>query len=139
MENTDDGFLGSGWAFGLDEGAPGVGLDPGSAIAAASGEDKVRQSIWLLLSTARGERIGRPDFGCGIHDLVFAPRTTGTLGEVRRAVTEALDRWEPRVALLGVDARLHPADPAGILIDIQYEVRATNSRQNLVFPFYLST
>ncbi|HEU4537323.1 MAG TPA: GPW/gp25 family protein, partial [Polyangiaceae bacterium] len=88
-------FLGRGWAFDLSEGR-GVGPGPDGRVAEAGGEEKIRQSIWLILSTAPGERPTRPDFGCGIHELVFAPRTAGTLGEIIRAVTEALSRWEPR-------------------------------------------
>jgi Bacteriophage baseplate protein W len=130
-------FLGRGWAFELG-GAPGVGPGPDGRIAEAGADDKVRQSIWLILATAPGERVTRPDFGCGIHDLVFAPRTAGTLGEIIRAVTEALTRWEPRIELLSVDARPHPDDALGVLVEVSYEVRATNSRFNFVYPFYLS-
>ena len=138
MAAANDGFLGTGWGYDLAGG--GVGVDPGThLVAEASGEAKIRQAIWVLLSTARGERIGRPDFGCGVHDLVFATRTAGTMGDITRAVTEAIRTWEPRVELLSVFARPHPSDPLGILVDIRYEVRATNSRTNLVYPFYLST
>jgi hypothetical protein len=135
MSTADSGFLGTGWAF---DPSAGIGVDDGGRIAAASDEEKVRQSIILILSTAPGERIGRPTFGCGIHDLVFATRTSGTMGDIARAVTEAIGQWEPRVDLLAVEATPHPDDPAGVLVQIQVEVRATNSRFNLVYPFYLS-
>jgi phage baseplate assembly protein W len=133
---ADESFLGQGWNFALGQNA-GLGLVSGQ-IAEASGDEKIRQSIWLILSTAPGERVGRPDFGSGIHDLVFAPRTATTLGEVSRAVTAALRRWEPRIEVLGVTALPHPRDVNGIVVELQYEVRATNSRFNLVYPFYLS-
>jgi phage baseplate assembly protein W len=133
----DGHFLGTGWGFDIATG--GVGKDANGRILEASGEAKIRQAIWILLSTAPGERIGRPHFGCGVHDLVFATRTSGTMGDIARAVTEAIQKWEPRVDVVGVDARPHPNDPLGVLVDIQYEVRATNSRNNLVYPFYLST
>ncbi len=137
MAAANAGFLGKGWGFDLVSG--GVTTDSATKhIAEASGEAKIRQSIWILLSTAPGERIGRPDFGCGIHNLVFATRTAGTMGQIARAVSEAIARWEPRVDLISVDARPHPSDPVGVLVDIHYEVRATNSRSNLVYPFYLS-
>ncbi|WP_437275935.1 GPW/gp25 family protein [Sorangium sp. So ce375] len=136
MAARSDDFLGNGWGFDFTTG--GVGLDEARRVAEAGGEAKIRQAIWILLSTARGERIGRPDFGCGIHELVFATRSSGTMGDIARAVTEAIQRWEPRVELVSVDARLHPSDPQGVLVDIHYEVRATNSRSNLVYPFYLS-
>lgn len=133
---ADSGFLGMGWAF---DPSAGIGLDASGRAASSSGEEKVRQSILLILSTAPGERIGRPTFGCGIHDLVFATRTAGTMGDIARAVTEAIGRWEPRVDVLAADAVPHPDDPAGVLVQVQVEVRATNSRFNLVYPFYLST
>lgn len=136
---ADDSFLGRGWNFSLRPDSAGVGVDAQGQIAEASGDEKIRQSIWVILSTAPGERVGRPDFGCGIHDLVFAPRTAGTLGELSRSVTTALQRWEPRIEVLGVDALPHPKDANGILLEIRYEIRATNSRFNLVYPFYLST
>lgn len=134
----NNGFLGTGWMFGLDEGAEGLGLDGAGRIAEVSGEESVRQAIWLLLSTAPGERIGRPSYGCGIHDLVFAPRSAGTMGAAIRAVEGALGRWEPRIDVISVDASPHPHDPAGLLIEVRYLIRATNSRQNLVYPFYLA-
>lgn len=134
---ADDGFLGRGWAFDLRGG--GVGVDTERKhVAEAGGEEKIRQSIWLILSTARGERVGRPDFGCGIHDLVFSTPTAGALGDIARSVREALAQWEPRIEILAVDARVHPDDPNGVLVEIHYEILATNSRQNLVYPFYLS-
>ncbi|APR87706.1 hypothetical protein A7982_13055 [Minicystis rosea] len=132
----DEALLGTGWKFDM---LNGIGPAQDGRMVEASGEDVVRQSIWLILSTAPGERVGTPDFGCGIHDLVFAPMSAGTLGEVIRAVEQALTRWEPRIALLDVDANVHPDDPSGMLIEIRYRVQATNSTANLVYPFYLST
>ena len=135
----DEGFLGTGWSFGLMEAGQGIGLDADGRVAEASGEDKIRQSIWIILSTAPGERVARPDFGCGIHDLVFSLRTVGAMGDVIRAVREALDAWEPRIDVTSVDAVPHPDDPNGLLVAVEYTVRATNSRQNLVYPFYVAT
>lgn len=137
MVATNDDFLGSGWGF--DFAAGGVTADARGAVFESRGEDKIRQSLWILLSTAPGERVARPDFGCGIHDYVFATRTASTIGEIQNAVTEAINQWEPRVSLISVNARLHPSDALGILIDIQYRIRATNAAANLVYPFYLST
>lgn len=133
------GFLGTGWGYGLVPDAEGVGLDEGSQIAEASGEASVRQAIWLILGTALGERVGRPDFGCAIHDLVFAPLTSGTMGDAIRAVTRSLAQWEPRIQVLDVDA--YPGDdaPGVLIIEIHYRIRMTNSRYNMVYPFYLST
>lgn len=134
-----EGFLGTGWRFGPD----GIGLNDPRArnphfIAEASDEELVQQSIWLILSTAPGERVMRPDFGCGIHDLVFANPSAGTLGEVAREVTRALTLWEPRVHLLRVEAHLDRQNPACIIVEIDAQIRSTNSRFNFVYPFYMS-
>jgi hypothetical protein len=132
-------FLGTGWKFKLGEGDDvGLGLDDDGRVALLSDEDNVRQSIWLILSTAPGERVARPDFGCGIHNLVFATQNAGTTGEVTQAVDDALVRWEPRIDVLSVQAHADSVEQNLLLIDIHYEVRATNSRFNLVYPFYLS-
>jgi phage baseplate assembly protein W len=126
------GFLGSGWAFpvGLDDVHGGVRLT-------ADGMDAIRQSIWQILGTARGERVMRPDFGCGIHDLVFDVNDTGTANAVGQSVREALTRWEPRIDVLDVYAAPDTAAPDRLLIEINYQVRSTNSRFNLVYPFYV--
>jgi phage baseplate assembly protein W len=133
----NQGFLGNGWGYDL-EGA-GVGLDGHGRIAEAGGEDSIRRSIWLILGTAPGERVGRPDFGCGIYDLVFSSQNAATTGGIVSAVKGALSRWEPRINVLDVGVKPHPDAPNGLLVEIQYEVQATNSRFNLVYPFYLST
>ncbi|WP_371417611.1 GPW/gp25 family protein [Anabaena sp. UHCC 0187] len=100
-------------------------------------EDCVRQSILAILSTARGERVMRPDFGCRIHDLVFAPNNAGTVGEVISDVRSALVEWEPRIDILDIDVLPNPAHPNLLQISINYQVRTTNNQFNLVYPFYL--
>lgn len=125
------GFLGSGWAFP-------VTADTAGGLRTSSGEDAVRQSIWAILSTAPGERVMRPDFGCGLHDLVFDVLDAATAGTVTRVVREALARHEPRIAVLDVYVAPDPAEPGLLQIEINYELRSSNSRANLVYPFYLS-
>jgi phage baseplate assembly protein W len=122
-------FLGVGWQFP-------VALDQGR-IAMAEHEESIRESIWIILATARGERKMRPDFGCGIHDLVFAVTSGETEGRVASEVRQALILWEPRIDVLGVSARNDEAEPTRLLIQIEYRVRATNNRFNLVYPFYV--
>lgn len=100
-------------------------------------EEAVRQSIWMILSTAHGERLMRPDFGCGIHDLVFASNSAATIGQLSNAVNQALIQWEPRIDLLSVDVFPDLDLPGRLLIQINYQVRTTNNRFNLVYPFYL--
>jgi uncharacterized protein len=123
-------FLGVGWT------SP-VSLNADGKIVAAREEECVRQSIWMILSTSPGERMMRPDFGCGIHDRVFAANSAGNIGETVNAVYLALIRWEARIDLLNVDAAVDPQQPNRLLIQIDYRVRTTNNRFNLVYPFYL--
>jgi phage baseplate assembly protein W len=123
-------FLGSGWAFPVQ-------VDDGGAIVAAAGEDAVRQAIWMVLATAPGERVMRPTFGAGLADLVFAPNTPTTHGLVASSVRSALVEEEPRIDVLDVVVTADPAQPTRLLIEVDYTVRATNSRFNLVYPFYL--
>ena len=79
----------------------------------------------------------RPAFGAGLADLVFAPNTPATHGLVASAVRSALVEWEPRIDLLDVAVSADPAEPVRLLVEVDYSVRATNSRFNLVYPFYL--
>jgi len=124
-------FLGVGWRFPVQ-------LDRAKGDIALSRYDQdVQEAIWIILSTAPGERVMRPDFGCGIHDYVFAPNNSHTAGLVRFHVEQALVRWEPRIDLQEVLVQADPAIPSVLLISIQYQVRATDSRYNVVFPFYL--
>ena len=99
-------------------------------------EVSVSQSIRLILSTAKGERVMRPDFGCGIHDLVFAVTNQATCDRAASEIRDALARWEPRIDVETV--RAWPSEERAILfIHVRYQVRATNNVFNLVYPFYL--
>ena len=126
----DIDFLGVGWN------SP-VQLDENGQIVMAKYEHQTRQSIWNILSTAKGERLMRPNFGCGIHDRVFAPNNSGTIGEIISDVREALILWEPRIDLLDVDVRSTKEQPNLLQIQINYQVRTTNNIFNLVYPFYI--
>jgi phage baseplate assembly protein W len=123
-------FLGVGWFFPSR-------LDDKGRVALAEHEESIRQSIWMILSTAPGERVMRPDFGCGIHDLVFAPNNASTWGRVEGEVRQALVQWEPRIDLMDVQVASKPGEPNTLLIHIEYRVRTNNNRFNLVYPFYL--
>ncbi len=123
-------FLGRGWKFP-------VGVDGRGSISLSEYEQDIKESIWIILSTSKGERVMRPDFGCGIHDLVFASLNLSTLGLVESNVREALARWEPRIDLLDVKASPEEAEAGKLLVYIRYQVRTTNNQFNLVYPFYL--
>lgn len=122
-------FLGVGWTLPVE-------LKNGQ-IEVARYENAVRQSIWMILSTAKGERVMRPDFGCDIHEKVFSPNSLGTVGQIISDVRDALIEWEPRIDVLDVDTIPDPNQPNLILIQINYQIRTTNNIFNLVYPFYL--
>ena len=127
----DTDFLGRGWSFPVKPG-------PGGRLSFAGGEEKIRQSIWLILSTAPGERQMRPDFGCGIHDLVFEPNTAALRGLVQTRVRESLTRWEPRIDVVDVRVETPPEARNYLLIRIDYRVRSNNAFFNLVYPFFIN-
>lgn len=114
-----------------------VSIDPRTGlVAAAEYEEDVRQSIRIILETAPGERVMRPNFGCGIHDLVFAAVDSTTLQRIRSEVEEALRRYEARVDVLSVTADEDATSEGVLLVEVEYRVRRTNQIGNLVFPFY---
>jgi len=123
-------FLGVGWKFPVQ-------ATPAGRIALSQYEEDIQEAIWIILGTAMGERVMRPDFGCGIHDLVFAPINTATLTLVENSVREALTVYEPRIELLQVKVTAERAEEGKLLVSIDYRVRSTNNRFNLVYPFYL--
>ncbi len=133
-------FLGRGVGFP-------VSLNGAGNLQVAEYEESVRQSILIILGTAKGERLMRPDFGCGIYDLVFEVNSAGTAGKISQAVQDALLKFEPRVDVLDVkvnsgflnnDRDFQVANNGSVLlIEIKYQVRSTNNVFNLVYPFYL--
>ena len=128
--NADYEFLGKGWQFPVKPDADG-------GIARALYEESIRHPIWIILATSRGERVMRPDFGCGIHDLVFAVNNTTTAGLIAREVRQALILWEPRIEVMNVSVAPGAGEPNLLLITIDFRVRTTNSQFNLVYLFYL--
>jgi hypothetical protein len=128
---TSTKLLGRGWSYPFT-------LDERGEVALSEGEVDIQEAIWMILSTAFGERLMHPDFGCGIHDLVFAPNNIGTAGLARFYVEDALVRWEPRIDVEEVEVQADPTEPALLLISVSYRVRTTDSRYNLVYPFYLT-
>ena len=122
-------FLGKGWQFP-------VAVDDRGELEVAEYEESVRQSIWLVLGTAKGERVMRPDFGCGIYDMVFEVNSSTTAAEAAEEVRDALVSFEPRIDVLDIDVA-PDGDGEVLYISIDYQIRATNTVFNLVYPFYL--
>jgi hypothetical protein len=125
-------FQGKGWQFPVRTNALGH-------VVFSQGEQDIKEAIEIILKTARGERVMRPEFGCGIHDLIFEPINAGTLALVEANIREALTQFEPRIDVLDVDVGPDVDDPyqGKLLIKVHYRVRTTNNEFNLVFPFYL--
>lgn len=122
-------FIGRGWAFPLR-------VDATGGIAMVERDQEIAEAIRLVLGTAPGERPMRPEFGCGIHDYVFAPADGATAGRIAYEVRAALERWEPRIEVADVVIAFDAAEEGVLYIDIRYVVRSTNDARNLVFPFY---
>ena len=123
-------IIGRGWTF-----PPHIG--PQGGIALTHERNEIDQAIHIILSTSPGERVMRPTFGCRLHDIVFDPNNSHTAARARRYVEEALGMWEPRISVVLVDVQ-HDTDQANcLIIEIQYEVKATHDQRSLVYPFYL--
>ncbi|MBA3462136.1 MAG: GPW/gp25 family protein [Deltaproteobacteria bacterium] len=129
MSNNGD-FLGKGLRFP-------VSINLNGGVSSSTLEENVRQSIFIILGTAPGERIRRPDFGCRIHDLMFAPNNAMTAARAEIFCEEAIYKYEPRVQRVTVTALPNPSQPNRLDLRIEYVIASVNHPRNLVFPFYL--
>lgn len=123
-------FLGRGWNFPITV--------KKEKLYSAEGEDLIRESIILILATARGERVMRPEFGCRLNEMLFAANDVITATLIESYVEEALLEWEPRIEVLDITAGPRP-DQSVIDISIDYLIKTTNNKYNLVYPFYLES
>jgi phage baseplate assembly protein W len=128
----DSSIVGTGWRFPIRPDLTG-------GLSYASGDENVEQSLKILLLTGLGQRVMRVDFGSKAPSLVFAPGSLQYLGLLETTIREAVRDWEPRVDLEDVSAEPDLDDESRVTVHISYRVRQTNTRSNLVFPFYLST
>lgn len=124
-------FLGNGWKF------PVTSDEITGQMQECSGEENIRQSIYLIIMTRKGERVMRPEFGCDIHKFMFDTVDYTTLTMMKRAVEESLIRWESRITDIQVEIFDKTREKHGVEIRVDYRVRTTNNLFNLVFPFYL--
>lgn len=123
-------FLGRGWSMPVE-------LDPRTGlVGSVAYEEDIRQSILIILETVPGERVMRPNFGCGIHEMVFTALDTTTMTRIRSLIEEALRRCEARIDVLAVKVDEAATAEGKLLIELEYRVRKTNQVGNLVFPFY---
>ena len=129
MQEVDHKVIGRGWSFPPSINAQGE-------IRMSEGYSDINQAIRIILTTVPGERVMRPTFGSRLHELVFAPINTQTIALTRRYVEQALTMWEPRINLVQVDVVADPDHSGMLLIEMEYEVKATYDRRTLVYPFY---
>ncbi len=127
----DKEFIGQGLAFPLQ-------INPRGEIALVSGPRDIEQAIIMILETAPGERVMRPDFGCRIHELLFDPRDAATFGLIAQYVKDALGRWEPRIEVDEVVVNNAPGLDGALLVNINYRVKNTHDQRSIVYPFYLA-
>jgi uncharacterized protein len=125
-----DFFVGRGIAYPMRVG-------PTGGIALASRDEEIAESMRLILGTSPGERPMRPEFGCPIHEHIFAPSDATTTGLIAFEVRNSLQRWEPRIDVHDVVVTAAEDQPALLFIDVTYSIRDANDRRNLVFPFYV--
>ena len=130
MKDMKKEFLGVGWKYP-------VGVEADGRISSSAYEENIRESIRILLGTAKGERVMRPEFGCSIHEYAYAPMDTLTFRLIENAIYEALTDWEPRIEVNEIKMLTEKANEGKLLISIDYKVRRSNTQANLVYPFYL--
>lgn len=129
MTSDINSFIGTGWKFPIR-------VNNRGGLSYTSGGDDIEEAIWIILGTAKGERLMLPDFGCGIHNLVFAPLSPAMIGDIEYHVTDALIRWEPRIDVINVAVEQEEANK--LLITVDYRVRDSNAYYNIVYPFYFT-
>jgi phage baseplate assembly protein W len=130
-EQTKNDFLGRGWSFPPSFDINSAGLEMTEA------EDDIKKSLEILLSTATGERVMQPEYGCDLSEMVFEPLDTTLKTYITDKIKTAIALYEPRISLLKVDLAPEQSNGEYVLIDVSYYVRNTNSRNNIVYPYYI--
>lgn len=130
--NFGKSFLGQGFRFPVKS-------DPVTGkLETVSWEEDIKQAIYIILMTRKGERVMRPEFGCGIHDFAFASMDYTTISMMEKSIMEALILWEPRIRDTEVEIVMDGQESGKLLVNIRYVVRSTNNPYNLVYPFYIN-
>lgn len=130
MSLDDQTFLGTGWSF------PPEFNKSGKSAHLVSSEDDIAQSLWIILSTRKGERIINPEFGCGIHDLVFEEIDTSIVFQIKELIRLAILYYEPRITLNDIQVEMDEQTQGRININLVYTIKTVNKRNNMVYPFY---
>lgn len=139
MQRADPKFLGRGWRFPprFDADLDPSGRPKGEGVLAmVAGNQDIRESLAILIATLRGERLMRPNYGLGLQEHAFDPTDETALGYFRSQIEEAILFYEPRIKVEAITFDSSEDVEGRLLIGIDYRVPATNSRSNMVFPFY---
>ena len=132
MPEKEEGFIGVGWSF------PPEFIPSNQDVKMVADEKDIKQSLKVLLSTKLGERVMQPEFGCGIHELVFEELDETLVTYAKNLIEKAILKFEPRIDVDSIHVDEDLTEGEGLLrIDIVYTVRSTNTRSNMVYPFYL--
>ena len=129
---TDPSFLGTGWSF------PPAFTWGGAEVELVSGSEDIQQSLQILLSTQLGERVMQPEFGCDLQRVMFEEIDQGLLNTLNSLISDAILYHEPRITLDRLDVSESAAEPGLLLISLDYTIRSTNSRFNMIYPFYIN-
>ena len=124
-------YLGIGWGYPITP-------DSDGEVKYVSQEQKIQQSVLIILGTAKGERLMRPEFGSRLHELVFAPQDASTQGLIKLYVKEALAQWEPRIEVRDVETTSPPGQPEVVLVEIKYQIKDTHDERSIIHPFYIT-
>jgi len=131
LDTKNKEYLGRGLAFPLQ-------VNPRGEIALAGGERDIEQAIRIILETRPGERVMRPEFGCRAHELLFEPRDAATKTLMQRYVQQALEMWEPRILLQGVNVFFDDGFDGGVFVEINYIIKESHDERSIVYPFFLA-
>ena len=132
MAEVDKAFLGVGWSFPPEFHRHGGALEANTVAE----ETDIDQSLRILLSTRPGERVMQPSYGCGLHAKVFETINESTVTKIKDLIERAVLFFEPRITLDRIDVNTEDALDGVLRIKLDYRVRETNSRANMVYPFY---
>ncbi|HHG73931.1 MAG TPA: baseplate protein [Persephonella sp.] len=124
----DKDFLGAGWKFP-------VRIDEDGSFSLSKHEEDIKEAIIIILKTIRGERFNHPDFGSGVYDYLFSPVNRSTISLIKEEIERSLKKYEHRIDIEEINIQTEEAGK--LLINIEYTVRSTNKKENLVYPFYI--
>jgi len=127
---ANNGYLGKGWSF------PPTFEKKADAVRMVEDEQNVKKSLQNILTTKPGERLMHPKFGCALDELMFEPLNTTLITFIKEMINTAILYFEPRVEVLKIDISEADATEGLFLINLDYKIRANNTRNNMVFPFY---